>query len=102
MAAGVPVIAAAHGGVLEIIEPDRSGILVRPADEAGLAAALESLSHNEKLRRELAEGARRRAADFSLDTTVEQIQQVYAGLLHLNGEAKAKVESHGMPRRNAD
>ena len=37
---GVPVIAAAHGGLLDIVEPGAGGLLFAPGDEAALAARL--------------------------------------------------------------
>lgn len=53
MAAGVPVVAAAAGGVLEILDPEdgrpagswratRTGLLVRPGDPAALASAIRA------------------------------------------------------------
>jgi glycosyltransferase involved in cell wall biosynthesis len=43
MAAGVPVIASAVGGLIDLIEPERTGLLVPPGDAAGLASALEKM-----------------------------------------------------------
>ena len=37
---GVPVIAAAHGGLLDTVEPGAGGLLFPPGDEAALAARL--------------------------------------------------------------
>ena len=43
-AAGLPVVAAAHGGLPEIIRHEESGLLVEPGDPAALAAALRRLA----------------------------------------------------------
>src|SRR5688572_28207303 len=57
MAAGLPVIASAVGGLLDLIEPDRTGLLV-PAEDAGaLAAALRRLLNDPPLARRLGEAA---------------------------------------------
>lgn len=40
LAMGTPVIAAAHGGVLDIVRPGQDGFLVPPGDVAALAEAL--------------------------------------------------------------
>ena len=57
LAAGTPVVATAVGGVPEIIESGRNGILV-PADDAeALASAIESLLADDRLRSTLRAGA---------------------------------------------
>ena len=40
MAAGLPVIATAVGGVPDVVSPSETGLLVKPGDVAGLAAAI--------------------------------------------------------------
>jgi glycosyltransferase involved in cell wall biosynthesis len=67
MACGIPVIAAAVGGLKEIVQDGESGLLVPPGDAAALAQALTALLANEPLRRRLGQGALRRAELFSLE-----------------------------------
>jgi L-malate glycosyltransferase len=43
MAAGLPVVASATGGLLDLIDSGRTGLLVRPDDPAALAEAIEGL-----------------------------------------------------------
>ena len=43
MAAGLPVIASATGGLLDLIDSGRTGVLVPPDDPAALAHAIEDL-----------------------------------------------------------
>ena len=77
MACGVPVIAAAHGGLLDIIEHERSGLLFRPRDASALADAIERLSGCSELRRSLgASGEVRQAVMFSLETQVRRTQEL--------------------------
>ena len=66
MACGVPVVASKIGGLSEIVTDGQSGLLVPSQDPAALAKALLSLLLNEPLRLRLANGALRRAGDFSL------------------------------------
>lgn len=50
MAAGLPVIATAVGGVPQMVQDSRSGVLVPPRSSADLASALEQLTANPSAR----------------------------------------------------
>lgn len=65
MAAGVPVVAAASGGPLELVEDGVSGVLYAMGDARELAHVVDRLAGDPDLRRRLAEGGLRRVADFS-------------------------------------
>jgi glycosyltransferase involved in cell wall biosynthesis len=80
MARGLPVIAAAFGGADEIVDHDRTGILVPVARPNALrVAVLQALADPERLSR-LAEAGRERARAFSEDVmiadTLEQLERV--------------------------
>jgi glycosyltransferase involved in cell wall biosynthesis len=60
MAHGLPVVAAAQGGLAEIIVPDRTGLLVPPGDSAALAGAIGRLAGDVPLRQRLGEAGRQR------------------------------------------
>jgi len=71
MACGCAVVASRVGGIPELIQHGRTGLLVEPGDEAGFAAALERLLDDPVLRRQLGESARQRACEsFELSQTV--------------------------------
>ena len=75
MAAGVPVIATRVGGNAELIND--TGILVNPADEHDLAAAMESMLRDEVLRKRLG----RNAKVFALERfTIEQMRRSHEAL----------------------
>ena len=57
-AAGVPVIAARTGGLIEVIEEEVSGVLVTPRDPVALADAIRRLLRSAELRARLVAGAR--------------------------------------------
>jgi glycosyltransferase involved in cell wall biosynthesis len=54
---GVPIIAAASGGVPEIVRHEYNGLLVRPNDETALVRAIENFMENRDLRDRLIAGA---------------------------------------------
>lgn len=81
MALEVPPIAFRVGGIPELIEDGRSGILVAPGDIAGFAAALERLVSNPELRSALSAAGPARAAEFSVERMVRGTQAVYDAVL---------------------
>lgn len=58
MAWAKPVIAAAHGGLTEIVEGGRTGLLFRPNDVDALVAAIGCLANNPKLAAEYGRAGR--------------------------------------------
>lgn len=58
MAAGVPIVSTAVSGIPELIEHDKTGILVEPSDPAAAAAALETLLNDAHARRRIAAKAK--------------------------------------------
>ena len=64
MAYGRPVVAAAVGGLLDLVADGETGLLVRPGDVEGLRSALRRLLGDEELRRRLGDAGRRRAEEY--------------------------------------
>jgi glycosyltransferase involved in cell wall biosynthesis len=60
MAHGLPVLAAAHGGLTEIVEHEVTGLLLPPGDVAAWAAALSRLVGDAETRRRFGEAGRQR------------------------------------------
>jgi glycosyltransferase involved in cell wall biosynthesis len=82
MSCGRAVVAAAVGGVPEILDGGRCGLLVPPADPEALAAALSRLATQPALRRDLGAAARARVlAAYDLQAMVRRHQQLYLSLL---------------------
>jgi glycosyltransferase involved in cell wall biosynthesis len=82
MSAGIPVIATAHGGPLEMVVDGETGLLVPPGDPAALAAAIELLLLDAPKRKAMGDAGRRRIEnEFALDTSLNRVQQVYSATL---------------------
>lgn len=78
---GTPVIATQVGGIPEIIEDGRDGLLVPPADSAALAAAIRDLLLDPLRRRSMAgSGKAKVAQSFRYEDMVRAYENVYAGL----------------------
>ena len=73
MAMALPVVSTTSGAVPEIVEHDRSGVLVPPGDETALAGAIGRLLQDESLRNQMgAEGRRIVEERFDAGRNVEQ------------------------------
>lgn len=74
MAMEKPVVATSAGGVPEIVEDGRDGLLIPPRDEKALAEAIVLLLENSSLRMSLSEHARRDALErFESSRCVDQL-----------------------------
>jgi glycosyltransferase involved in cell wall biosynthesis len=81
MASRTPVIAAAAGGPLEIVDHGRNGLLVRPGDAAALAATLEPLLADRDERLRLGRAGREYVErTFSLERDARRLEQLYRRL----------------------
>jgi glycosyltransferase involved in cell wall biosynthesis len=81
MAAGLPVVATRVGGIPDVIDDGRDGVLVPPGDPDALARALDDLLGDPARRRALGHEARRRAREsLSADVVVPQIEALWEGL----------------------
>ncbi len=80
MAMKKTVIGTAAGGVPEIIEPGKNGILVPPGDWKSLAEAMRKLILDRDLYSLLRQNARRTVEEnFSLDKHLGNIEKIYLG-----------------------
>lgn len=81
MAAGLPVVASAVGGIPDVIEDGKNGLLVKPGDVGGLADALALLLHNQTMRERIARNAREKYENsYSPRSVIPQIEAVYLEL----------------------
>jgi glycosyltransferase involved in cell wall biosynthesis len=96
MAAGLPVVASRVGGLLDLIDDGRTGLLVKPDDPSALADALESLvlspAHAAKLGASAREEVTRR---YAFDRMVRAFEDLYLSQL---GTAGAPARRRGVSR----
>ncbi|MFG0316530.1 MAG: glycosyltransferase [Planctomycetota bacterium JB042] len=85
MAAGVPVVASAVDGVLDVVEDDETGLLVEPGDVPGFARAVRRLLDDRTTSVRLSRAAAAIPDAFGVDEMVDRIEGVYERLLRTDG-----------------
>jgi len=86
-AAGLPVVAAEVGGVREVLDGGRTGLLVPPADPEALAEAVGRVLNDRSLADRLARAGRERVArEFPVERMVERYEALYRRALELARE----------------
>ena len=86
MAAGKPVVATKVGGLGELVEHRRTGLLVPAGDSLALARALHELIPQGDLMRRMGENGRRRIAErFTMERMARQNESYYHELLKTPG-----------------
>lgn len=81
LAAGVPIAATRGGGIPEIVEHGRSGLLAEPQDPRALGEAIARILTDERLRATLKEGGAERVRAFSVEETARRTLEVYRRVL---------------------
>jgi glycosyltransferase involved in cell wall biosynthesis len=90
MAAGVPVVASAVGGVPEAVVDGETGILVPPGDPSALASGLQRLLGSAELRARFGSAGRARAEElFDLPAFHRAHVSLYQMLLEASGARRS-------------
>ena len=76
MGTGLPVIASDVGGLRDMVEDGKSGILIEPTAQA-LAQAVMTLAQDEKTRQTMGEHARRAAQAFGAEEMARRYEELY-------------------------
>jgi glycosyltransferase involved in cell wall biosynthesis len=78
LAVGTPVLATAAGGVVEVVDDGRNGLLVPPGDTDALAQAIRRFFGDPALRESLREAAAPSVAGYAPDRIYARLEQVLA------------------------
>jgi phosphatidylinositol alpha 1,6-mannosyltransferase len=87
MASGVPVVAPAAGGPLDLVEAGRTGLFYQPESVGELRAAVEVLTGNPKLRTEFGQRARGVVAGRTWPAVCDELLGHYAEVLAARGDS---------------
>lgn len=78
MAAELPIVASRVGGVPDLIQHEKTGLLVPPKDPARLAAAMQELSSRRDWSETLGRAAWRKVnSEFRIETMIERTRALY-------------------------
>jgi spore coat protein SA len=81
MASGTCVVASKVGGIPELIDPERTGVLVAPSDPRALSSAVSGLLDNAERRRSMEIAAREAVVKrYSWERVVSEVESVFGAL----------------------
>jgi glycosyltransferase involved in cell wall biosynthesis len=72
MASGLPIVASCAAAIPEVVPDGECGVLVKPGDAEGFAAALDRLLNDPSARQRLGQAGRRRAVQYGAPLVAEQ------------------------------
>ena len=85
MATNTAIIATAVGGIPEVVQDGRTGVLVPPGDPAALAGGLRDLLTDPARRRRLTAAAAEAVQPFMIETVTDRFVHLYEELLAAAG-----------------
>lgn len=88
MAAGRPVVAAASGGIVDMVVDGVTGRLVPPGDVPALAEALSHVLGDSQRAAAYGAAGRDRSREFTISAIVERIEQMYRDAVGQTGTMK--------------
>ncbi|MDP4687887.1 MAG: glycosyltransferase family 4 protein [Salibacteraceae bacterium] len=91
LCAKVPVVATKAGGIIEIIEHEKNGLLADVADDETLAKQVLRLIHDETQKAEFVSAGLEKIKQFSKAETARKTIEVYSSALASFGESDLKA-----------
>ena len=91
-ATGLPLVAVDAGAVRELCQNKRNGILCKPKDTSGMAAALVKILRDEKLQEKYGAASLDIAKKHDLNRTLQRFVEIYEEAIMLKG--------HEVPKRH--
>jgi len=77
MAAGRPCVASNVGGIPEIIEDKKNGVLVAPGDEKGLAEGIRRILNTQEIADLYERENREKVEDYSWERLIRRFEELF-------------------------
>lgn len=84
LASGLPVVAPRSGGVLDMVVPDKTGLLYNVDNQDELIDCVKKLIESQKLREEMSNSAQNFSFGFSWDEILNQLMEDYQNVIDSN------------------
>ncbi|MDD5218319.1 MAG: GNAT family N-acetyltransferase [Candidatus Omnitrophica bacterium] len=92
MAAGLPIVASRIGGVPDLIEDRKSGLLIPVGDREALARSIEEILEKQSWANELGQAARASFEErFDMRRIIRQTERLYEDLVRQKGRRRIKL-----------
>jgi glycosyltransferase involved in cell wall biosynthesis len=102
MAAGKPVVCTRVGGIPDLIDDGIHGLIIPPSDVTALADAITLLIEDpERAKAMGTRGQERQQAEFSVESMVRRIEELYEELYMATGRAKRELRATPRARTSA-
>lgn len=80
MACGLPIVSTRLGGIPDVVEDGKNGLLAEPGDEKSLADALIYLMQNEDIAKKMGNYGKIKVQDYSWEKIAEKTERIYKEL----------------------
>lgn len=77
MAAGLPVVASKIGGILDLVEDQKTGLLVEPGNSNQIRAAIIKIKDNPDFAKTLAENAKKKLVKYNWQNIADKVYNIY-------------------------
>jgi glycosyltransferase involved in cell wall biosynthesis len=98
MASGLPTVSTAVGGVPDLFESGKEGLMVQPGDVQGLSNTMATLLRNREARQSMGMAAARRARkNYDVSRMVQAYEELYEDLV----DHSHRLSAESVPRESA-
>jgi len=84
MESGLPVVATNVGGLAEVVQDEKTGLLVEQKEPDALAKAINRILDNDKLKNELVVGSKKIVDEFSTNSLEQKYIETIKDVVNLN------------------